>query len=38
MLEICEIGEQGVSVVGSELLVSFTAESFSKLQLDLQPF
>ena len=38
MLEICEIGEQGVSFVGSGLLVSFTAESFSKLQLNLQPF
>ena len=38
MLEICEIGEQGVSFVGFELLVSFTAESLLKLQLNLQPF
>jgi len=38
MLEICEIGEQGVSVVSFKLLVSFIAESLSKLQLNLQPF
>ena len=33
MLEICEIGEQGVSFVGFKLLVSFVAESLLKLQL-----
>ena len=38
MLEICEIGEQGVSFVGFELRVSFTAESLLMLQLNLQPF
>ena len=37
-LEICEIGEQGVSFVGFKLLVSFIAESLLKLQLNLQPF
>jgi hypothetical protein len=31
MLEICEIGEQGVSLVDLELLVSLIAESLSML-------
>jgi Cys-tRNA synthase (O-phospho-L-seryl-tRNA:Cys-tRNA synthase) len=38
MLEICEIGEQGVSIVDYELLVRLLSERISKLQLDLQPF
>ena len=37
MSEICEIGEQGVSIVGSELLVSpLRVERESKLQLNLR--
>ena len=38
MLEICEIGEQGVSFVDYELLVRLLSERISKLQLNLQPF
>ena len=38
MLEICEIGEQGVSIVDYELLVRLLSERISKLQLNLQPF
>ena len=36
MSEICEIGEQGVSFAGSDLLVHTSMECVSRLQLNLQ--
>jgi hypothetical protein len=34
--EICEIGEQGVSFAGSDLLVHISMECISRLHLNLQ--